>query len=87
MREKERFIKSDWKRLDALKDKDIDYSDSPALDDSFFERATIELPKPKDSITLRVDHNVLEWFKQQGRGYQTKMNAVLSAYVRAHRDL
>ncbi len=86
MREKEKFIKSDLKRLDALKDKEINYSDSPALDNSFFERATVEFPKPKDSITLRVDHHVLEWFKNQGRGYQTKMNAVLKAYVQAHRD-
>lgn len=86
MPKKERSIKSDLKRFDKLKDADIDYSDSPALDDSFFERNTIEMPKPKDSITLRVDHNVLEWFKKHGRGYQTKMNAVLKAYVQAHRD-
>ena len=86
MPEKERYIKSDLKRLDALKDKDIDYSDSPALDDSFFERVTVELPRSKDSITLRIDHDVLEWFKQEGKGYQTKINAVLSAYVRAHQN-
>lgn len=68
-----------------MTDKDIDYSDIPELDDSFFTRKTIELPKTKDVITIRVDHEVLEWFKKQGRGYQTKMNAVLKMYVKSHR--
>lgn len=38
----------------------------------------------KNSVTLRIDHDVLEWFKEKGRGYQTRMNAVLKAYVKAH---
>ena len=67
-----------------MKDKDIDYSDSPALDDSFFTQETLDLPKRKDIVTLRIDHEVLEWFKKQGKGYQTKMNAVLKMYVKSH---
>jgi uncharacterized protein (DUF4415 family) len=82
MSENRKFIKSDLKCLDQMKD--IDYSDILELDESFFTKATVELPKPKDSITLRVDHDVLYWFKQFGKGYQTKMNAVLKAYVKAH---
>ena len=77
---------SDLKKLDAMKDSDIDYSDIPELDESFFTRVTVELPKPKDSITLRVDHDVLEWFKQQGKGYQSKINAILKAYAKAHQS-
>lgn len=77
-------IKSDLKRIDKMKDSDIDYSDIAPLDDTFFSKATIELPKPKDSLTLRIDHEVLEWFKKQGRGYQTKINAILKAYVKNH---
>lgn len=66
-----------------MKDADIDYSDSPELDDSFFARQAIELPKKKDVITLRVDHEIVEWFKKQGeKGYQTRMNAVLKMYVK-----
>lgn len=84
MKKKPDFIKSDLKRLDALHDDEIDYSDAPELDDHFFERVAVELPKNKDSITLRLDHEVLEWFKQQGKGYQTKINAVLKAYYRTH---
>ena len=84
MKESKRTIKSDLKRIDSLRDEDIDYSDSPPLDDEFFKQATIELPKPKDSITLRLDHEILEYFKKLGRGYQTKINAVLKAYVKSH---
>lgn len=83
MNVRKKSIMSDLKKVDAMKDEDIDYSDIPPLDDSFFEKTIIELPKPKDSITLRLDHEVLEWFKQQGRGYQTRINAVLKSYVKA----
>ena len=80
-------IKSDLARLDALSDEGIDYSDIEAFDDAFFRRATIvNLPRVKDSVTLRVDHDVLAWFKKKGRGYQTRMNAVLKSYVKAHQD-
>lgn len=80
-------IKSDLARLDALSDKEIDYSDIEAFDDVFFKSATVvDLPRAKDSVTLRVDHDVLEWFKKKGRGYQTRMNAVLKSYVKAHKD-
>ncbi len=64
-----------------MKDADIDYSDIPALAESFFEEEVIILPQKKDSITLRVDHDVLEFFKHQGRGYQTLINAVLKTYM------
>ena len=80
-------IKSDLARLDALSDDEIDYSDIEAFDDAFFKHATmVNLPRVKDSVTLRVDHEVLEWFKKKGRGYQTRMNAVLKSYVKAHQD-
>ena len=68
-----------------MKDADIDYSDIPALDESFFERETVTLPQKKDSLTLRIDHDVLEFYKHQGKGYQTLINAVLKTYAQAHR--
>lgn len=81
------IIKSNLKKLDAIQDKDIDYSDIEEMDDTFFKNAVIvNLPRAKDSVTLRVDHEVLAWFKHKGRGYQTLMNAVLKAYVKAHQD-
>ena len=76
--------RTDWNRLEAMSDSEIDFSDVPKLDKVFFERARIRMPARKRSISLRVDPDVLEWFKKQGQGYQTRINAVLKAYVHAH---
>ena len=76
-----RSTKSDLKKLDRMKDKDIDYSDIPALDDSFFEKQTVTVPPRKEQLTVRLDKDIIAWFREQGRGYQTRMNAVLRAYV------
>jgi uncharacterized protein (DUF4415 family) len=46
--------------------------------------AKLVLPPGKEPVTLRLDRDVLEWFRQQGRGYQTRINAVLRAFVAAH---
>jgi uncharacterized protein (DUF4415 family) len=75
--------KTDWKRIDALKDKDIDTSDVPELDASLFADAEVRLPKHKEPVTLRLDNDVLSWYKSLGRGYQTRMNAVLRIYMEA----
>ena len=78
-------IKSDLARLDALRDEDIDYSDSPELDDSFFEKATVQWPPHKKQLTIRLDEDLLDWIKDQGPGYQTRINAILRAYYEAHK--
>ena len=75
---------TDWDRLEAMKDEDIDTSDIPPLDESFFANAELRMPKTKKTITMRVDPEVLEWFRAQGKGYQTRMNAVLRMYMEAH---
>ena len=77
--------KTDWKRIDALRDEDIDFSDIPELGPSFFVRAII-WPGPKKQITLRVDPDVLTFFRKQGRGYQTVINAVLRKYMEARKE-
>ena len=46
---------------------------------------TVELPRPKRHLNLRIDADVVDWFKAEGKGYQTRMNAVLRAYMAAHR--
>ena len=73
------------KRLRAIKEEEIDYSDIPELDESFWETAVVEYPEKKKPVTLRLDADVLEWFKSKGKGYQTRINAVLRSYVDAHR--
>ncbi|MFK7912491.1 MAG: BrnA antitoxin family protein [Pseudomonadales bacterium] len=80
-----RPIKSDLKRIDALSDHEIDYSDAPALDDDFFAHAEIAIPPGKKPVTIRLDTDVLEWMQSQGKGYQSRINAILRAYYEAHR--
>ncbi|MCP5170224.1 MAG: BrnA antitoxin family protein [Hahellaceae bacterium] len=72
--------KTDWKRLAEMNDKDIDTSDIPELDDAFFQNAELKVP-PKQPVTLRIDSDVLVWFKSQGTGYQTRINKLLRAYM------
>jgi hypothetical protein len=62
---------------------DIDLSDSPELDSSFFRNATLRMPQPKMPISLRLDQDLVEWYKKRGSGYQTRMNAVLRMYMQA----
>jgi uncharacterized protein (DUF4415 family) len=75
-------------RLDAvaaMPDEHIDYSDAPFLPDAVWMKAVTELPHTKQQITLRIDAEVLEFFKQTGKRYQSRMNAVLRSYVEAHK--
>ena len=58
-----------------------DDTDMPPLGEDFFKNAFIGLPPPKDAISLRIDRDVLNWFKSHGQGYQTRMNAVLTLYA------
>ncbi len=69
--------------LASLSDEDIDFSDIPEMDEEFFKNAVVVYPDGTTPITLRVKRSVLEAFKAEGKGYQTRMNAVLEAYVRA----
>ena len=77
--------RTNWRKLAALPDDRIDTSDIPELDEDFFREASVRLPKGKQSVSLRIDSDVLDWLKRQGKGYQTRINAILRAYVRAHR--
>ena len=81
---------TDWDRLDAMDDEDIDLSDIPEVTPELFARAVarrgLKPIESKKQVTLRLDADVLEWFRAQGRGYQTKINALLRAYADAHRS-
>ncbi|MEG3881530.1 BrnA antitoxin family protein [Microcoleus sp. herbarium7] len=75
------------KRLEELENipgSAIDTSDIPELDASFWEKAKLVKPITKQPISLRVDSDVLKWFKSQKKGYQSLMNAVLRSYVEHH---
>ena len=79
---------TDWKRVDAMRDEDIDTSDIPEVTPEQFARAIIRKGlKPvarKKQVTLRIDEDVLDWFKQRGHGYQTQINELLREYMKAH---
>lgn len=69
----------------AMPDEQIDYSDAPYLPDAVWMKAAEQLPHTKKQITLRIDAEVLEFFKHAGPRYQSRMNAVLRSYVEAHK--
>jgi uncharacterized protein (DUF4415 family) len=68
--------------LRALGDEDIDTSDIPERDEAFWRNARLVEPDRTEPVTLRVKRSVLEAFRAQGKGYQTRMNAVLETYIR-----
>jgi uncharacterized protein (DUF4415 family) len=82
---------SDWRRIDAQTDGDIrrailtDTDAAPEVSAAWFKSARVVMPEPKQAVSLRLDREVMDWFKRQGRGYQTRINAVLRAYVNSQR--
>lgn len=76
---------TDWERIDALSDEDIDTSDIPPLTDDFFKRAKLRLPHQRVTATLQIDADVLKWFKAQGEDYEQRLNAALRMYAEAHK--
>jgi len=84
MKEKKLTITQKLEKFDSIKEENIDYSDIPELELSDFENI-VEMPRFKQKITLRLDQDVLDWFKDQGKGYQTKINAVLKTYMKIYK--
>jgi uncharacterized protein (DUF4415 family) len=82
--------KTDWARVDALTDaeieaavvKDPDWADFKDID---WSKAVLVIPPKKKAISIRVDEDVLNYFKKHGAGYQRRMNAVLRSYVEQKR--
>ncbi|EKD92406.1 MAG: hypothetical protein ACD_29C00023G0002 [uncultured bacterium] len=75
--------KTDLTKFDTLTDETIDYSDIPDFKDEFWANATV-VDHTKKPISLRVDNDVLEWFKHQKGRYQKLINQVLRQYMNAH---
>jgi len=71
-------------------DEDIDFSDIPEITPEMFAKAIvrrgIKPPVRKAQLTIRLDKDVLAWFKSQGRGYQTRINSLLRLYMEANID-
>jgi uncharacterized protein (DUF4415 family) len=81
---------TDWKRLDALTDKEIEAAvandpDWQEFNDLNWPEAVLVVPPRKRPISIRVDEDVLDYFKHEGAGYQRRMNAVLRSYMQHHK--
>ncbi len=82
--------KTDWARLDAMTDEEIEASiagdpDWEEFKDIDWSKAVLVIPPKKKAISIRVDEDVLDYFKRQGAGYQRRMNAVLRSYMQQKR--
>jgi uncharacterized protein (DUF4415 family) len=81
---------TDWARLDAMTEEEIDRAaaedqDNPPMTEEDWKNARVVWPQGKTPVTLRLDKDIIAWFKQQGRGYQTRINAVLRGFVEAQK--
>jgi uncharacterized protein (DUF4415 family) len=82
---------TDWDRLRRMSAATIRKGiaadpDAHATDEEFWKNAKVVMPTPKEIVTMRLDADLLRWFRQQ-RGYQTRINAILRAYMQAQESL
>jgi uncharacterized protein (DUF4415 family) len=75
------------KEIEAIRNEDIDHSDVPELGEDFWRRAERHMPTPKKGVYIRLDADVLAWLRSKGKGYQTRMNAMLRALMENDRPL
>jgi len=86
MKKKRKKSETDYKRIDSMKDNDIDYSDIGELDDEFWANAKLVVLQPKVKVTIRLDPQVIVWFKNRNDHYQTRINTVLKSYIAAKKE-
>ncbi len=76
---------TDWARIDAMTDEDIDLSDCPEITDEMWSRGVLQKGfqpvKNKNQENFPIDRDILDFFKKQGKGYQTKINQLLRTYM------
>lgn len=81
---------TDWARVDAMTDEDIvaamrDDPDWQDLIDIDWSKAVVVVPQSKKAISIRLDEDVIDFFRSTGKGYQTRINAVLRHYMSEHK--
>ena len=76
--------RTNWERLRREESAGIEPERDPDEGEFDWSRAQVTMPRPKQPISVRLDADVIEFFKSQGRGYQTRINAVLRSYMTAH---
>jgi uncharacterized protein (DUF4415 family) len=78
--------RTNWKRVDALTEDEIDTSDVPALTEEFFSKSQWRTPVPSLNVLVQVDAQTLAWFQAQGEDYEKRMAAALRIYAQAHKQ-
>ena len=73
-------------QITATKDENIDFSEIPELDETFWRQAELIEPDLTEQVTIRVKRSVLAYFRVPGKGYRTRINRVLERYVRARNE-
>ena len=81
---------TDWRRLRRMTDEEVHAAvlEDPEIkptDEDFWKTARIVMPRPKKTVTMRLDADLLGWFRRKP-GYQTRINAILRAYMNAHAE-
>ena len=80
--------KTDWSKIDAMADEDIDTSDIAPLPEDFFARASLRLPSAdRPVVAVRVDADTLKWFQSQGEEAENQMAIALRIYAEAHQSV
>jgi len=74
--------RTDWDRLASMKDDEIDYSDVPPLTDAFFERAQLRIPVAEAQDWIKLDPEIVSWFRKRGDGYKDRILTVLRDHMR-----
>jgi len=82
---------TDWVRLDAMTEEEVEQLATEdmaelGIDPDWMDRAKVVSSRPKERVTIRLDPDILEWLKAQGKGYQTRINAILRAYVESQKE-
>ena len=90
MKEKSTIVRHSLSQVRAMRERGEDKTspDAPeaeSLGADFWSSARVVMPRGKTSVHLRLDNDVVEWFKAYGKGHLTRMNAVLKAYVEAQK--
>ncbi|MEM9945928.1 MAG: hypothetical protein AAF810_07670 [Cyanobacteria bacterium P01_D01_bin.36] len=78
--------KTNWEKVDALTENEIDTSDIPPLDEDFFEDSKWWKPPTPLNVLVKVDPTTLSWFQSQGEDYEQKMAAALRIYAEEHKE-
>ena len=80
------YSETNWARVDALKDEEIDRAEIPPLDEKFFAKAKWRLPNKPITVTVHLEPDLYAWFQVQGEHAEQHMIAALRIYMEAHKN-